>query len=226
MDVERYVTEWGFPVLCWRDRISNMKGLPQNPLPRIDTTEMPRRMWINFDGKQVLHHDGRSTGVVGHWHEWDSLVRGSDREDLMGEQLRLLGMNRLRWVEHQTLTAHFIDGTVNRVACSAVPQSEMEELHRAIHRTFLVGRANYAPPQDGSAGDPAHHGRPAEPLRHGDVRAAEPEDPTRGDHRAREGVDALGAVERLRRGGARREGEEERHRNVQAWRQVSGLLHP
>jgi hypothetical protein len=55
-------------------------------------------------------------------------------------------MNRLQWVaEHQTLTAHFIDGTVNRIAWSAVPRSEMEELHRAIHRTFLVGRANYGP---------------------------------------------------------------------------------
>jgi transposase len=59
MHIEQYVTEWGFPALAWRDRING--------------TEMPRRLWINFDGDQVVTlHQGK-TGGVGRWHQWDSL---------------------------------------------------------------------------------------------------------------------------------------------------------
>src|SRR5262249_3759659 len=56
---------------------------------------------------------------------------------------------RLRWVEHQTLTANFSDGTVNRIAMSAVSASEMKELHDILERTFLVPRANYRAPEEG-----------------------------------------------------------------------------
>jgi hypothetical protein len=147
--VERLVTEWGFPVLRWRDRISNMKGLPQTPLPRIDSEEVTRTLWINFDGVQVLAMDEGKPAVVGRWHEWDGLAIGSTERDLTPEQLRFLRMGRLQWVEHQTLTANFTDGAVNRIAMSAVPRHEMEELHRAIDRTFLVSRANFTAPENG-----------------------------------------------------------------------------
>jgi hypothetical protein len=115
MQIEQYVTEWGFPALAWRDRINS--------------TEMPRRLWVNFDGEQVVTLYQGDTGGVGPWHQWDGLAVQSTTP------------------ERSTLTASFIGG--KRMPISIGPHSDMEDLHRAIHRTFLLPRANYSAPQDG-----------------------------------------------------------------------------
>jgi hypothetical protein len=116
MQIERYVTEWGFPALAWHDRINS--------------TAMPRRLWINFDGEQVVTLHRGQTGGVGRWHQWD-------------------GLSVTSRAGNSTLTASFIDGRVIPIAISVAPPGEMEELRRAIHQTFLLPRANYKAPQEG-----------------------------------------------------------------------------
>lgn len=140
MQIHRYVTEWGFPVLSWQDKISNMTGMPQDPMPTINSGMVNRALWIGHDGVQMCALDTGRAAVAGHWDELQNLVIGSTRQDLTPEDARLLGMNRLRWVEHQTLEAHFSDGTVNRIAQSAVAPREFQRLHDAITKTFLFER--------------------------------------------------------------------------------------
>jgi hypothetical protein len=149
MNIRQCVTEWGFPALVWSDRVATMKGHPANTDARIDTRLVVRSLHINFDGLQVLHAiDGR-TQSLGGWQEWVGLAIGSSRDDLTPDEARILAKNRLKWVEHRTLTAIFNDGTQARVAGSAVGKADIEELHRVIHRTFVAGRLNYVAPKDG-----------------------------------------------------------------------------
>jgi len=147
--VDRYVTEWGFPALRWYDTVADMKGHPKNADARIVTRPVERRLWVNWNGVQVLALDAGKPAVAGHWHEFQGLVVTTSEQYLTPQERRVLAMRQLSYVEHQVLEAHFSDGTVNRIATSAVPRVEMEELHRAISRAFIDGRRNYMPPQDG-----------------------------------------------------------------------------
>jgi hypothetical protein len=118
MHIEQYVTEWGFPALAWRDRING--------------AEMSRRLWINFDGEQVVTlYQGKESGV-GCWYQWNGLSVGLTTRD------------------HATLTASFIDGAAKAMPIAVGPRPDMEELGQAIHRTFLLARANYKAPADGA----------------------------------------------------------------------------
>lgn len=153
MEIERYVTAWGFPGLRWWDTISNMRGTPMNPMPSIRSHKVERRLWINGDGVQMLGLDAGEPGVVGHWNELEHLVLGTSRIDLSPQNLRLLQLNRLQWVEHQIIEAHFRDGTVNRVAQSAISEGEMRRVHEAISRAFVEQRprGSFEPPEGGRA---------------------------------------------------------------------------
>jgi hypothetical protein len=144
----RYVTEWGFPVVRWRDRISEMKGHPQDPLPRVKTTELVRTLWIDRDGARLMYDGGRGAEVLG-VRAGARISGGSTRKDLSGEQARLVGLSRLRWIEHQTLTLTFGDEEVKRIAVSAVSEQDMLGLHRAIEQNVLNIEDYYEPPEDG-----------------------------------------------------------------------------
>ena len=149
MNIRQCVTEWGFPALVWNDRVATMKGHPANTDARIDTRLVVRTLHIHFDGVQVLHGiDGRAD-LLGEWDKWVGLEVGSSRDDLTPDEARILAKNRLKWVEHRTLTALFSDGTQARIAGTAVGKSDIEELHRVIYRTFVAGRLNYVAPRDG-----------------------------------------------------------------------------
>jgi hypothetical protein len=152
MQVDDYVTKWGFPGLRWRDTISNMTGNPlTDHMPAIKSEQVERRLWINADGVQVLAMDQGKPAVAGEWDEWDNLVLATTRIDLSPKDMTLLQRNRLRWVEHQLIEAHFRNGTVNRIAQSAVPEVEMRRLHEAITRAFIEQRParRFRPPDEG-----------------------------------------------------------------------------
>jgi hypothetical protein len=152
MEINHYVTKWGFPGLRWWDTISNMTGNPlTDNMPAIKSHQVERRMWINADGAQVVALDKGKPAVAGDWYEWDNLVLATTRLDLSPNDQILLQKNRFAWVEHQIIEAHFSDGTVNRIAQSAVPEIEMRRLHETIAQTFITGRprARFEPPDDG-----------------------------------------------------------------------------
>lgn len=152
MQIEHYVTPWGFPGLRWWDTISNMTGNPlTDNMPAIKSHQVERRLWINYNGVQVLALDEGKPAVAGHWDEWDSLVMASTRIDLSPNDAVLMQKNRFRWVEHQIIEAHFKDGTVNRIAQSAVPEVEMRRLHEAVSKTFIEQRPGrrFEPPAEG-----------------------------------------------------------------------------
>jgi hypothetical protein len=152
MQIEHYVTKWGFRGLRWWDTISNMTGNPlTDNMPAIDSRQVERRLWINADGVQVLNLDQGRPAVAGEWGEWDNLVLATSRIDLSPSNLLLLQKNRLRWVEHQIIEAHFSSGTVNRIAQSAIPEVEMRRLHEAITRAFIERRParRFSPPDEG-----------------------------------------------------------------------------
>jgi hypothetical protein len=154
MEIERGVTEWGMPMLQWDDLQGTMTGNPfTDNMPKIETKRVTRRLWIAYDGIDVCAMDDWRPSVAGHWDEWKSVELGSTRDDLTPQELANLERRRLRWVEHQTLTAYFSDGTINRIVQSAVSRNEMTALHDAITRTFIVERprGRYLPPQSGRA---------------------------------------------------------------------------
>jgi hypothetical protein len=154
MEVERGVTEWGMPILQWYDSIGTMTGNPlTDNLPKVETRWATRRLWIAHNGIQVCALDDSKEAVVGNWDEWKSVELGSTRDDLSPQDVINLERWRLRFVEHQTLTAYFTDGTINRIAQSAVAPAAMRDLHEAITRTFILERprGQFVPPRTGRA---------------------------------------------------------------------------
>jgi hypothetical protein len=152
MQIDQFVTKWGFPGVRWWDTISDMKGNPlTDNMPAIKSRQVERRLWVNADGVQVLGLNKRDPGIAGYWHEWESLVLATSRIDLSPTAVGLLERRRLRWVEHQIIEAHFSDGTVNRIAESAVPEIEMRRLHEAISKKFIQQRPRrrFEPPDEG-----------------------------------------------------------------------------
>jgi hypothetical protein len=139
--LEKFVTEWGYPLLRWDDLIGDMTGNPHTDhMPRIKVQPVQRQLWIGPDGKQVIALDKGRDAVAGHWPNLQAVVLGSSRDDLTPQDVVNLERRRLRWVEHQTLTAHFSDGITNRIAQSAVPVGTMKPIHDAIVRAFIEER--------------------------------------------------------------------------------------